>query len=219
MRKLQNKLNKNRYHYNCSYVIWLSILFKYHQRKREIKKRRYFIFCSLKEKTSKLLCFLTFTQQLKRLNSNERYRSGTTQETTVLGSRTVHKPCRQGYTQEKESMVVRLLRWWPQLQTCALLFRPMFQCRPLDSSYLQPCERKTRFSSLAGEKIPYCSYIRSHPWKNSQRMVYAWLLGWGVGCGAGNQYICKKSIISESRIGQEWARAGRGRSSRRCSDP
>lgn len=53
-------------------------------------------------KASAQHCFQTFAQKLKILKSDMRYIISTTQDTPVLGPRTVHKPCQQEHTGRKK---------------------------------------------------------------------------------------------------------------------
>lgn len=56
-----------------------------------------FVLLERKFKASLLPNIYTATKK-NVFNSDKRYRSSTTQDTTVLGSKTVHNPCQQEYT-------------------------------------------------------------------------------------------------------------------------
>lgn len=104
-------------------------------------------------RNSKLFCFLTFTQQLKMLNSDKRYDLVLHRIQQYLGLKQNTIPVDESTPKRKRDPLVR---WYSQVSTCVLFFFHTRICPVRFQSYLQTSEEDPSFQ-VCQENIPYCS--------------------------------------------------------------
>ena len=123
-------------------------MFKYHEIKCKTKKIHYLLFSQ--RENSKLLCLLTFTQQLKVLIQTRNTDLVLHRIQQHLGLKQYTIPVNKSTPEGKRGDP--LVRWYPQASTCVHLFLFHTRMCPVGfQDYLQTCEEDPSFSSLSGK--------------------------------------------------------------------